>query len=418
MDSGGDQQMKFKKTNDTYADLIQKLKNHGYSKSYITRLETEINWLIRNQNREDIQSYGDACRIRVSQTKSRDMQVTYRRVYGTLEKFDLYGEYPAGIYAKASEKRGSYWQLNPVFRGVIDIYKDSGKKRGLKETTLYKTAFSASSFLLAMQHRGRIVLNDITEDDVISYFIRENGGRPLSGAYRDTVASVFKSDLGIYTEPARQILAYIPVIRQRRKNIPYLKPEETDAIRSVLGCPGSALCMRDRAIGMLLFFTGIRGCDISCMKFSDIDWEKDEICIIQQKTTARLILPMSAAVGNAIYDYVTMERPSSEEAYIFLCRTKPYSPLSRSSIWKAVSKIYKAAGIRQGEGERQGTHLFRHYVASALAGNGIARPVISETLGHTAPESLDCYLSADIKHLREYALSIDPFPVSGEVFPL
>lgn len=65
-----------------------------------------------------------------------------------------------------------------------------------------------------------------------------------------------------------------------------------------------------------------------------------------------------------------------------------------------------------------GTHLFRHHVASALAGNGIARPVISETPGHTAPKSLDCYLSADIQHLREYALSIEPFPVSGEVLPL
>lgn len=410
--------MKFKKAKNTYADLIQKLKNHGYSKSYITRLETEINWLVRNQDRESFQSYGDACRIRISRTKSRDMQITYRRVYRTLEEFDLYGRYPAGVCAGTSAGRGSYWQLNPAFREVIDIYKDSGAKRGLKGSTLYKTAFSASSFLLAMQNRGRESLNDITEDDVISYFVREDGRSPLIGGYRDTVASVFKSDLGIHTELARRILAYIPVIRQRRKNIPYLNPEEADAIHNALSCPDSGLCMRDRAIGMLLFFTGIRGCDISCMKFSDIDWEKEEIRIIQQKTANGLILPMSAAVGNAIYDYVTVERPSSEAPYIFLCRTKPYSPLSRGSVWKAVSKVYGAAGIRQGEGERQGTHLFRHHVASALAGKGIARPIISETLGHTAPKSLDCYLSADIQHLREYALSIELFPVSGEVLPL
>ncbi len=44
--------MKFKKAENAYADLIQKLKNHGYSKSYITRLETEINWLVHNQDRE------------------------------------------------------------------------------------------------------------------------------------------------------------------------------------------------------------------------------------------------------------------------------------------------------------------------------------------------------------------------------
>ena len=182
---------------------------------------------------------------------------------------------PQNVYAETSAGRGSYWQLNPVFRELIDIYRDSGKKRGLKESTIYKTSFSASSFLLAMQNRGRESLN------VISYFIREDGRSPLSGGYRDTVASVFKSDLGSYTKPARRILAYIPVIRQRRKNIQYLKPEEADAVRNALDDPGSGLCMRDRAIGMLLFFTGIRGCDICCMKLSDLDWEKEEICIVQ-----------------------------------------------------------------------------------------------------------------------------------------
>ena len=140
------------------------------------------------------------------------------------------------------------------------------------------------------------------------------------------MVSVFKSDLGTYTEPARRILAYIPVIRQRRKNIQYLKPEEVDAVRNALDDPGSGLCMRNRAIGMLLFFTGIRGCDICCMKLSDLDWEKEEICIVQQKTANGLTLPMSVAVGNAIYDYVTMERPSSGEPYVFLCMTRPYCP--------------------------------------------------------------------------------------------
>ena len=40
---------------------------------------------------------------------------------------------------------------------------------------------SASSGLRYGQKRGRAALNDITEDDVISYFIREGGRRPLSG---------------------------------------------------------------------------------------------------------------------------------------------------------------------------------------------------------------------------------------------
>ena len=46
----------------------------------------------------------------------------------------------------------------------------------------------------------------------------------------------------------------------------------------------------------------------------------------------------------------------------------------------------------------------------------IARPVISNMLGHADPNSLDYYLFADMIHLRECALSIADFPVSEEVF--
>lgn len=80
-----------------------------------------------------------------------------------------------------------------------------------------------------------------------------------------------------------------------------------------------------------------------------------------------MTLPMPAAVGNAIYDYVTMERPLSEEAYIFLCRAKPYGPLSRGSVWEAVSKVYRAAGVRQGEGERTCSVIMWHQLLRGTA---------------------------------------------------
>ena len=51
-----------------------------------------------------------------------------------------------------------------------------------------------------------------------------------------------------------------------------------------------------------------------------------------------------------------------------------------------------------------------------LAMEGFSQPIISEILGHEAPESLDHYLSSDINHLRTCALSIEEFPVAEEVF--
>ena len=74
------------------------------------------------------------------------------------------------------------------------------------------------------------------------------------------------------------------------------------------------------------------------------------------------------------------------------------------------------AGIRQGENERKSLHLFRHNVATALLQGGVQQPVISATLGHASPDSLDRYLSAEFKRLKECSLSIEYFPVGKGVF--
>ena len=416
---GGEQHMMFEKNKEIYSDLFQRMESCGYSQDHIARIKTEINWLIRNQQSEGIQSYGEACRIRERRTESVRMRKCYGTVYAILEDYDLHGLFPDERSSREPSGRcSSYSQPNPFYKEIIDIYGEYGRRRGLKESTIHNVSFSCSSFFLSMQKHGKNTLEDISEEDVMSFFFRGNGNEPLSGGYKDTISSVLKADLGIHTDSARRVLAYFPTIRQRRKNIQYLKPEEADAIHDALGCGGAGLSQRDRAIGQLLFFTGIRGCDIAHMELTDIDWEKDEIGLIQQKTGSILTLPLTATVGNAIYDYITMERPHSADTHIFLSTAKIHGPLSEGSIGKIASRIYEAATVRQNSGDRRGTHLFRHHVASTLAGNGIAQPVISKTLGHTATASLDCYLSADMAHLRKCALSIECFPVGKEVFQI
>lgn len=155
---------------------------------------------------------------------------------------------------------------------------------------------------------------------------------------------------------------------------------------------------------------------MAALKFSDIDWEKEEIRIVQKKTGGELLLPLTAAVGNAIFDYTTQERPDSPDEHIFLCRTTPCRPISPGTVGNIAQKVYEAASIRQNKGGRKGAHLFRHNLAASFASSGIPAPVISSALGHSDPDSLNHYLSADISHLRECAIGIREFPVSEEVF--
>ena len=143
---------------------------------------------------------------------------------------------------------------------------------------------------------------------------------------------------------------------------------------------------------------------------------KERILVEQQKTSVPVEIPLSAVVGNAIYDYLAEERPDTGSLRLFLSETHPFSPLAAGSIGNIVAKACRLAGIRQEPGDRKGTHIFRHNLASSMLENGVPQPVITQTLGHTAPDSLEPYLRADFVHLKECALSIEAFPLAEEVF--
>ena len=121
-------------------------------------------------------------------------------------------------------------------------------------------------------------------------------------------------------------------------------------------------------------------------------------------------------VGNALYDYIVKERPHCDTREVFVSKFPHHRRLGAGSIGGAINAVYDAAGIRMGKGERRGSHIFRHLLAVTLLGNDVPQPVISSTLGHTSPESVEAYLSADFMHLRKCGLSIENFPVRKEVF--
>lgn len=210
----------------------------------------------------------------------------------------------------------------------------------------------------------------------------------MSASTKVNIASVFHAELGVYSNTARIILTYLPMLNRRRKNIQYLTEEEVASVKDVLVSEKSNITLRNRAIGMLLFLTGMRSSDIAGLAFSDIDWEKEEIRIYQAKTGNELILPLIASIGNALYDYITMERPQSDSKRLFLCERTPGKPVSAGTVGNAAGKLYKAASVRQGEQDCKGAHLFRHNLATSFSRHDIPYPIISATLGHVDPDSL------------------------------
>lgn len=397
---------------DTYPLLLSYMEAASYSKQYIKYIEKEILWIINESDHHVWQTYDDIYQTYVEKWENKTTLNHKKRRLLVIKRFDLESKMPDGL--KHAHKSSAYDSLSTEFKDFIDTYRNL-EGLGYSKTYLKCTSYMVCSFLLNLQNKGVNSFNSITEKNVLDVFSL-NGKICRSYNFKYAVEFAFRICLPFYKdEICSKILSYLPSLPHVKKNVQYLTKEEIQQIKSVLE-KDITLSLQNKAICLLALYTGMRSSDICSLTFKSIDWENDLIRIKQQKTGTALELPLRAVVGNAIFDYITKERPKTSADTIFLTVNAPYRKLHSSNLNAICVTVMDKAGVRQNPGDRKGMHLFRHYLATSLLSNGVERPIISSTLGHQSPSSLAPYLSADFTHLKECALNIERFPVRKEIF--
>lgn len=171
----------------------------------------------------------------------------------------------------------------------------------------------------------------------------------------------------------------------------------------------SLLGKRDYAILLLARHTGLRGVDVLGLQMQDIDWNNNEIRIVQHKTGRPLILPLENLVGNAIADYILDARPDSAFTAIFLRTKAPYEPLGHGNCSVITKKYAQKAGVTWATDEYKGFHSFRRSIATNMLAVNVPLHTISEILGHSHADSTKPYLAADLENLKLCALPLDGY---------
>lgn len=169
---------------------------------------------------------------------------------------------------------------------------------------------------------------------------------------------------------------------------------------------------RDRAMMLLALRLGLRDSDIRSLRFDEVDWVHDRICLSQQKTGVPLTLPLVPEVGNAIMEYITGERPSSAAGYpyVFVREQAPHVKLT--SLYTVCSKALRRSGAVGEEEGPAGMHLLRRTLARRMLEASVTHAVLGDALGHSSPESGKPYISLDSRMLAACALDL-----SGIGFP-
>lgn len=177
----------------------------------------------------------------------------------------------------------------------------------------------------------------------------------------------------------------------------------------------TAIGKRDYALLHLAKSSGLRAWDIVAIRFSDINWGKDEIHIVQEKTKTPLILPLDQETKTAIIDYIRHGRPKSESPHIFLKHVNPHVRFSGSqAVGDLFRKYLEMAGIEHSALDGKSFRGLRRSLATWMLETEISLTTISQILGHRNMNSANPYLSIDEKGLAICALTLAGIEVSKE----
>lgn len=281
--------------------------------------------------------------------------------------------------------------------------------RGLSQPTVRKNNHAAGIFLEWLKDGARAEkLPELTVLDLDRFLAWRNP--KLRRATRSGVVHCLRDFLRFLHYKGylqRDLAPAVPRVNLYRfEDVPKaLRPDQIRGVLEHIYKDKTPVGLRDYAITVLLATYGLRAGEIVRLRLEDINWKREEFCVIQSKSHLPLRLPLSIEVGNAILRYLRRGRPHSKAREIFLKSRAPQGPFRyASSLGAMIARRLQQAAIRV-DG-RRGTHAFRHAHAVDLLRAQVPFKTIGDLLGHRSPASTTVYLKLATDDLRSVALEV------------
>jgi site-specific recombinase XerD len=281
--------------------------------------------------------------------------------------------------------------------------------RGLSQPTVQKNSHAARVFLEWLGDAARFEkLPELTVLDLDRFLAWRNP--KLRRATRSGVVHCLRDFLRFLRHKGyleHDLASAVPrVTLYRFEDVPKaFRPDQVRAVLEHIYKDKTPVGLRDYAIALLLATYGLRAGEIARLRLEDIDWRREEFCVIQSKSYLPLRLPLSIEVGNAILRYLRRGRPHSKAREVFLRSRAPQGPFRRaSSLGSMIQRRLQQAAIHV-DG-RRGTHAFRYAHAVNLLRAQVPFKTIGDLLGHRSPDSTAGYLKLAADDLRSVALEV------------
>lgn len=288
---------------------------------------------------------------------------------------------------------------------IEDSYLDELRTRNLQSSTIGLYRYVIHSMLLQLDGNGQNLWDMKPKEvqGILKYFKTRCNATSMS-----TVAPIIKAVLVFlhHSKHTKEDLSRIVMtpLHSKRQAKGYILSEDNEKLAAKI----ASLNRRDKAILLMAMETGLRESDILGMKLGQVDWRKDTLTIVQQKTGHLLILPLLPDIGNSLASYILDERPipaAGCEDYIFLRHQAPFHNLR--TVYPLTRKLLESLHIQPVNTNKSGgLHLLRHSLVYRLLKKKVPDYTITKVLGHASKESDKPYLSLDERMLKECAMQI------------
>jgi len=201
--------------------------------------------------------------------------------------------------------------------------------------------------------------------------------------------------IGVTSYPANWQLSSLPKT---------LSNTEVERLLAALSYDGPS-ALRTAAIVHCALDLGLRSSEVANLGLDDINWDAATITLRGTKSRREDMMPLPAATGQAIANYLQFERPQTTNRKVFVRIIAPRDQLvGPDLVRKSIRQAYTRAGLPYTR-----AHLLRHTMASRLLESGSSLKEVADVLRHRSLNTTLIYARLDSRNLAAVAL---PWPGS------
>src|SRR5229473_5409214 len=297
-----------------------------------------------------------------------------------------------------------------------DVLKQFAAAAGLELApgSVRLLASEIRQFLAYLDRTGQGALGAVTADDVRGFMVEMAPRRPAG--IGNVVWSLkrffaFLNAAGLSDVRVDGLLAHAAPRRVRA--LPCFTREETGRLLEGIET-GTPCGKRDYAMVVLAVSTGLRCCDIVALRLDEIDWHRDEIRLVQAKTSKPVVLPLPPLAGNAVAEWILHGRPGCDAPEVFVRLKAPLVKLGNSTGSTLMRRRLARAGVDHAARDGKSFHALRRTTGTRLIESGAGLPLAAQILGHARINSSRRYFALASEQLRQCCLPLEDFTCTTE----